>query len=108
VMLLLMFSLVGLPPTVGFMAKFAVLQAAWEAGFQPLVVFAVVMSLIGAFYYLRIVRLMYMDKPAGEITLEPRADARWLLSATAIASLILGVVPGPLLDLCARAITASM
>jgi NADH-quinone oxidoreductase subunit N len=108
VMLVLMFSLIGLPPTAGFFAKLAVLQAAWEAGFQVLVVFAVMLSLVGAFYYLRVVKLMYMDKAGGEITLEPRADARWLLSATAIATLVLGIVPGPLLDLCARAITASM
>jgi NADH-quinone oxidoreductase subunit N len=108
VMLVLMFSLIGLPPTAGFFAKLAVLQAAWEAGFHVLVVFAVMMSLIGAFYYLRIVKLMYMDAPSGEITLDPRAEARWLLSATAIATLVLGILPGPLLDLCARAITASM
>ena len=49
-----------------------------------------------------------MDAPAGEITLDARADARWILSGTAIATLILGIVPGPLMDLCARAITASM
>jgi len=108
VMLVMMFSLTGLPPTAGFFAKLAVLQAAWEAGFQPLVVFAVMMSLIGAYYYLRVVKLMYMDAPTGEITLGRRADARWLLSATAIATLALGVLPGPLLDLCSRAITASM
>jgi NADH-quinone oxidoreductase subunit N len=108
VMLVLMFSLIGLPPTAGFFAKLAVLQAAWASGFTTLVVFAVVLSLIGAFYYLRVVKLMYMDAPRGELTLEPRADARWLLSATAIATLALGIVPGPLLDLCARAITASM
>ena len=108
VMLVLMFSLIGLPPTAGFFAKLAVLQAAWEAGYSALVVFAVVLSLVGAFYYLRVVKLMYMDAPQGEISLEPRADARWLLSGTAIATLVLGIVPGPLLDLCARAITASM
>ena len=66
------------------------------------------MSLIGAFYYLRIVKLMYMDAPAGEITIAPRADARWLLSGTAIATLVLGLLPDPLLALCMRAITASM
>ena len=108
VMLVLMFSLIGLPPTAGFFAKLAVLQAAWESGYYALVVFAVVLSLVGAFYYLRVVKLMYMDPPAGEITLEPRAEARWLLSASALATLALGIVPGPLLDLCARAITASM
>ena len=108
VMLVLMFSLIGLPPTAGFFAKLAVLQAAWESGYYALVVFAVVLSLVGAFYYLRVVKLMYMDPPAGEITLEPRAEARWLLSASALATLALGILPGPLLDLCARAITASM
>jgi NADH:ubiquinone oxidoreductase subunit 2 (subunit N) len=51
---------------------------------------------------------MYMDPPRGEITLDRRADTRWLLSATAIATLVLGIVPAPLMDLCARAITASM
>jgi NADH-quinone oxidoreductase subunit N len=107
-MLVMMFSLIGLPPTAGFFAKLAVLQAAWEAGFHVLVVFAVMLSLVGAFYYLRVVKLMYMDAPRGELSLEPRADARWLLSGTAIATLVLGIVPGPLLDLCARAITASM
>jgi NADH-quinone oxidoreductase subunit N len=107
-MLILMFSLAGLPPTAGFFAKLSVLQAVWEAGYAWLVVAAVLLSVIGAFYYLRVVKLMYMDAPAGEITLDPRADARWLLSATALATLVLGIVPGPLLDLCTRAITASM
>jgi NADH-quinone oxidoreductase subunit N len=108
VMMVLMFSLAGLPPTVGFFAKLSVFQAVLEAGYTWLVVFAVVMSLIGAYYYLRIVKLMYMDPPRGEITLDRRADTRWLLSATAIATLVLGIVPAPLMDLCARAITASM
>jgi NADH-quinone oxidoreductase subunit N len=107
-MLILMFSLAGLPPTAGFFAKLSVLQAVWEAGYAWLVVAAVMLSVVGAFYYLRVVKLMYMDAPSGEITLDPRPDARWLLSATAIATLVLGIVPGPLLDLCARAITASM
>jgi NADH-quinone oxidoreductase subunit N len=85
-----------------------VFQAVLEAGYTWLVVLAVMLSLVGAFYYLRIVKLMYMDAPQGEITIDRRADARWLLSATAIAVLVLGIVPAPLLDLCARAITASM
>jgi NADH-quinone oxidoreductase subunit N len=107
-MLVLMFSLAGIPPTVGFFAKLSVLQAALEAGWLWLVVFAVLMSVIGAFYYLRIVKLMYMDEPAGEITIEARQDLRWALSANALAVLVLGVLPAPLMDLCARAITASM
>ena len=108
VMLVIVFSLAGIPPAVGFLAKLAVLQAAWEAGFGGLVVFAVLMSVVGAFYYLRLVKLMYMDEPAGEITIAPRRDMRVLLSANALAVLALGIVPAPLMDLCARAITASL
>jgi NADH-quinone oxidoreductase subunit N len=108
VMLVIMFSLTGLPPTMGFFAKLFVLQAALEAGYTWLVVFAVLISVVGAFYYLRVVKIMYMDPPAGEMTLDPRADARWILSATAIATLFFGFMPGPLMDLCARAITASL
>jgi NADH-quinone oxidoreductase subunit N len=108
VMLVIMFSLTGLPPTMGFFAKLFVLQAALEAGYTWLVVFAVLLSVVGAFYYLRMVKIMYMDPPAGEITFDPRADARWVVSATAVATLVLGLVPAPLWDLCARAITASL
>ena len=108
VMLLVMISLAGLPPAVGFFAKVAVLQAVLDAGYTWLVVYAVLMSVIGAFYYLRIVKLMYMDAPTTEITLDPRADVRWVLSANGLALLALGLVPAPLMDLCARAITASM
>jgi NADH-quinone oxidoreductase subunit N len=108
VMLVMMFSLTGLPPTMGFFAKLFVLQAVLDAGYTWLVVFAVLMSVVGAFYYLRIVKIMYMDPPSGEMTFEPRADARWMLSATAVATLFFGLLPSPLLDLCARAITASL
>ena len=108
VMLVIAFSLAGIPPAVGFLAKLAVLQAAWESGFGALVVFAVLMSVVGAFYYLRLVKLMYMDEPAGEITIAGRADMRALLSLNALAVLGLGIVPAPLMDLCARAITASL
>lgn len=107
-MLVIVFSLAGIPPAVGFLAKLAVLQAAFEAGFGWLVVFAVLMSVVGAFYYLRLVKLMYMDEPAGTITIAERGDMRVLLSANALAVLALGIVPGPLMDLCARAITASL
>ena len=108
VMLVMMFSLTGLPPTMGFFAKLFVLQAALDAGYTWLVVVAVLLSVVGAFYYLRIVKIMYMDAPSGEMTFEPRADARWILSATAVATLFFGIMPSPLLELCARAITASL
>jgi NADH-quinone oxidoreductase subunit N len=107
-MMVLMFSLAGIPPTVGFFAKLSVLQAALDAGHLWLVVYAVLMSVIGAFYYLRIVKLMYMDEPERVFTLSDRRDTRWVLSANAFAVLALGILPAPLMDLCARAITASM
>ena len=108
VMMVMMFSLTGLPPTAGFFGKLFVLQAALDAGYVWLVVFAVLLSVVGSFYYLRIVKLMYMDPVAGEVSLAPRADTRWLLSATAVLTLLFGVFPAPLLDLCVRAIAASM
>ncbi|MGZ5074196.1 MAG: NADH-quinone oxidoreductase subunit NuoN, partial [Usitatibacter sp.] len=107
-MLILMFSLAGIPPTAGFFGKLFVLQAVLDAGYTWLVVVAVLLSVIGAFYYLRIVKAMYMDAPVGEITVDPRADTRWMLSAAAIATLVLGIFPARLLELCARAITASL
>ncbi|APV49997.1 NADH-quinone oxidoreductase subunit N [Betaproteobacteria bacterium GR16-43] len=107
-MLVMMFSLAGVPPTVGFFAKLVVLQAALDAGHLWLVVFAVLMSVVGAFYYLRIVKLMYMDEPTRDFTLATRADTRWVLSLNAFAALVLGVLPGPLLDLCASAVKLSM
>ncbi len=108
VMLILMVSLAGLPPTAGFFAKLSVLQAAWEAGFAWVVVVGVLLSVVGAFYYLRVVKLMYFDAPVAEITIAPRADTRWVLSLAALATLTLGIVPQPLLDLCVRAIAASL
>ncbi|HEY4999634.1 MAG TPA: NADH-quinone oxidoreductase subunit NuoN, partial [Usitatibacter sp.] len=107
-MMILMFSLAGLPPTVGFFAKLFVLQAALNAGYTWLVVLAVLLSVVGAFYYLRIVKSMYMDPPAGEITVDPRPDTRWMLSAAALATLLLGIFPARLMELCARAISASL
>ncbi|HUL97101.1 MAG TPA: NADH-quinone oxidoreductase subunit NuoN [Usitatibacter sp.] len=107
-MLILMFSLAGIPPAVGFLAKLFVLNAALDAGYTWLVVYAVLLSVVGAFYYLRIVKLMYMDAPTTEITLDARADTRWMLSATALATLILGLIPSPLVEICSRAIAATM
>jgi NADH-quinone oxidoreductase subunit N len=106
--MVVMFSLAGLPPTVGFFAKLSVLQAVLDAGYTWLVVYAVLLSVVGAFYYLRVVKLMYMDEPTSEITIDPRADMQWVLSVNALAILVLGVFPASLMDLCTRAITASM
>ncbi len=103
-MLLLMFSMAGIPPTVGFYAKLSVLQAALNAGFLWLTVFAVLMSVIGAFYYLRVVKLMYFDEPADTAAIRPGPDMNVVLSANGLAVLALGIVPQPLMALCASAV----
>jgi NADH-quinone oxidoreductase subunit N len=104
VMLLLMFSLAGIPPTVGFFAKYSVLLAALGTGQIWLVVVAVMFSLIGAFYYLRVVKVMYFDEPLETAAIRPRLDAGLLLSANGLAVLALGILPGPLMQLCFYAI----
>jgi NADH-quinone oxidoreductase subunit N len=108
IMLLLMFSLAGVPPAVGFYAKLVVFQAAMDAGFVWLGVVAVLFSLIGAFYYLRIVKLMYFDPPQDHSALHSTPDVRALLTVNGLAVLVLGLLPGGLMDLCQRAIQASL
>jgi NADH-quinone oxidoreductase subunit N len=107
-MLLIMLSLAGLPPMVGFFAKLAVLQAALQAGYVWLVVVAVMFSLIGAFYYLRVVKVMYFDAPTDVSLIQPESDMRLMLSANGIAVLVLGIFSQPLLALCAYAIDRSL
>ncbi len=107
-MLLIMFSLAGIPPTVGFYAKLSVLQAALEVGYLWLVVFAVLMSLIGAFYYLRIVRLMYFEEPRDTAPIVAAGDTRVLLSVNGLAMLVLGILPGPLMAWCVQAVRQSL
>jgi NADH-quinone oxidoreductase subunit N len=105
IMLLLMFSLAGIPPTAGFYAKLAVLSAAVNAGQIWLAVAAVIFSLIGAFYYLRIVKLMYFDDPApGALPATGGAGFRYALSANGLALLVLGILPQPLMAMCLVAI----
>ena len=108
VMLLLMFSMAGIPPTMGFWAKLFVLQAVVSAGHLWLAVFAVMASLVGAYYYLRVVRLMYFETPTDASPISPRADVRVLLSANGLAVLVLGLMPGALLAVCERAIQLSL
>ena len=108
IMLILMFSLAGLPPTGGFFAKYAVLSSAVAAGQVWLAVVAVLFSLIGAFFYLRIVKLMYFDEPddsvQAKIVTEGPREMRVLLSINGLALLALGILPQPLLALCMLAI----
>jgi NADH-quinone oxidoreductase subunit N len=108
IMAICLFSLAGLPPLVGFQAKLSVLQALISAGqgvYIGLAVFAVMMSLIGAFYYLRVVKVMYFDEPVSDVSpIRAPIDMRALLSLNGALLLILGIVPGALMALCARAI----
>jgi len=106
IVLVLMFSLAGIPPTAGFYAKLAVLSAAVNAGQIGLAVTAVLLSLIGAFYYLRIVKLMYFDEPVDAAPLEGPREMRTLLSANGLALLVFGILPQPLMQICFAAIQA--
>ncbi|MEW5966542.1 MAG: NADH-quinone oxidoreductase subunit NuoN [Pseudomonadota bacterium] len=106
-MLLLMFSMAGIPPTVGFYAKLSVLQAVVGIGYVWLAVAAVLFSLIGAFYYLRIVKLMYFDTPHDTAPITPCPDSRIIMSANGLAVLTLGILPQPLMAVCLYAVGAS-
>ncbi|SFN28676.1 NADH-quinone oxidoreductase subunit N [Nitrosospira briensis] len=106
--LLLMFSMAGIPPTVGIYAKLSVLQAVLSAGHVWLAVVAVLFSLIGAFYYLRIVKLMYFDEPETNALILPQGDVKILLSANGLAVLAFGFFPQVLIGLCAYAIQQSI
>jgi len=103
-MLLMMFSLAGVPPLAGFYAKLAVISSVVQAGQIWLAVVAVAFSLIGAFYYLRVVKLMYFDEPAGEVAPAGGGAARVLLSVNGLALLAIGILPQPLMTLCQVAI----
>ncbi len=111
VMAIAMFSLAGLPPVVGFYAKLVVLQALISSGqtsYLVLAVFAVMMSLMGAFYYLRVVKVMYFDAPHAHNNqpISAPADVRAVLSINGALILILGIFPGGLMTLCAQAISS--
>ena len=108
VMLVMMFSMAGVPPTVGFWAKLSVLQAVVSIGYVWLAVVAVLMSLVGAFYYLRVVKLMYFDEAPQRESMQVGVDCRVLMSANGIAVLVLGMMPGALLAICERAISLSL
>ena len=103
-MLILMFSMAGVPPTIGFYAKFSVLQAVVNADLTWLAIVAVVFSIIGAFYYLRIIKLMYFDKAEDNNPIESYADMKIIMSANGLGVLALGIFPSNLLALCAAAI----
>lgn len=99
-MLILMFSMAGVPPTVGFYAKLAVLRAIVDVGLVWLAVFAVILSVVGAFYYLRVVKYMYFDKADDTTPLSSNFDMRAVMSANGLVVLALGIYPGALMALC--------
>ena len=104
-MMVLMFSTAGVPPFIGFWAKLRIFQALWETSHLWLVIIAAAMSVVGAYYYLRVIKLMYFDEPSGALPgTVPAAGVRLALGLNAAAVLLLGLLPGPLLDLCARLI----
>ena len=111
VMAILMFSLAGIPPTVGFYAKFSVLQALVSTnvgGYIWLAVVAVLLSLIGAYYYLRLVKVMYFDAPIETAPIHATRDVRAILSVNGAAVLLLGLLPGGLMAMCVQAIVKTL
>ena len=108
IMMVLLLSLAGVPPMVGFYAKLAVLQAALAAGHLGLVIFAVLASLVSAYYYLRIVKLMYFDEPEDTEAIEATGGLRLALSLNGVAVVLLGVLPGPLMTACVYAMTQAL
>ncbi len=103
VMMAMMFSTAGVPPFVGFWAKLSILQQLWATGHVWLVIIGALVSVIGAFYYLRIVKLMYFDAPAvGKPLPEWQPGVRLAVGVNGLAVLLLGVLPAPLLSLCSQ------
>ena len=111
VMTIFMLSLAGLPPTVGFYAKLSVLQSLVTTnvtGYLVLAVAAVVLSLVGAYYYLRVIKVMYFDEPIDTSPIRSSADVRAVLSLNGIAVLAFGILPGGLMTLCVQAIVKAL
>lgn len=107
-MMLLMLSMAGIPPTVGFYAKFSVLNAIVQTGHTWLAIVAVLFSLIGAFYYLRIIKLMYFDAPESHAPINVGSDTGLLISINGLGVLFLGMMPGALMSVCAVSIQQSL
>jgi len=108
VMMVLMFSMAGVPFFVGFFAKFSVLLAAVDAGHIAVAVFAVMFSLVGAFYYLRVVKLMYFDAPTDTAPITASPDMRLMLSLNGAAVVLFGLFPDSLVSLCTYALMRSL
>ncbi|MCK9282847.1 MAG: NADH-quinone oxidoreductase subunit NuoN [Rhodocyclaceae bacterium] len=107
-MLILMFSMAGIPFFIGFFAKFSVLAIVVATGHVPVAVFAVLLSLVGAFYYLRVVKVMYFDAPTDGATIQAPFDMRILLSVNCLAVALLGLFPQSVIVLCQFALSRSL
>ena len=105
-MLFFMFGMAGVPPWVGFFAKLNVIAAVLDAGFTGLAVLMVLASVIGAYYYLRVIWYMYFDKAEDRSVFQAKADTRFVLSVNGIAVLALGLLPGSLMALCISVIAS--
>jgi NADH-quinone oxidoreductase subunit N len=108
VMMAVMFSMAGVPFFVGFFAKFSVLLAVVDAGYLWVAVFAVMFSLIGAYYYLRVVKFMYFDPPVDAAPISASPDMRFLLSINGAAVALFGIFPDALVSLCTYALLRSL
>ena len=111
VMAIFMFSLAGIPPTVGFYAKLAVLQAIVSTNVSLyiwLAIVAVLLSLVAAFYYLRVIKVMYFDEPVDAHPIASTGEVRTILSLNGAAILLFGILPGGLMAMCAQAIVKAL
>ena len=108
IMTFLMFSLAGIPPFAGFYAKFEVLTVLMVTGRIWLVVLAVLLSVVGAYYYLRMVKTMYFDEPVREHRVNVSPTAWAVMSLNGLAVLALGLLPGGLMTLCYQAVANSL
>jgi NADH-quinone oxidoreductase subunit N len=106
--LVMMFSLAGIPPTVGFAAKLGVLEALVDGEHTFLAITAVMASLVGAFYYLRVVKVMYFDEPVQETSISGSGFAKGILGLNSILVLALGIVPAGLMSLCLDAMRRTL
>ncbi|MEO6269282.1 MAG: NADH-quinone oxidoreductase subunit N, partial [Lautropia sp.] len=107
-MMVMMFSLAGLPPLVGFYAKLVVLESVIAVGLVWLAVYAVMMSLVGAYYYIRIIKVMYFDEPLDTAPIVVGNDAQVTMAVNGLLILVLGIVPGPLVTLCSESIRQAL
>ena len=106
--LVMMFSLAGIPPTVGFAAKLGVLEALVDAEHTVLAIIAVMASLVGAFYYLRVVKVMYFDEPSHDVTVSGSGFAKGVLSVNTVLVLMIGIIPAGLMSICLDAMRRTL